>query len=265
MEKRQSELLQGVAGDLKDIADGRLDSLVAGRCLAAAVVKGPDDSAPARMGLCANMAQTGRCASPLPEGVSPAADMEEAFAPHAGRTAKETAALLLDGAPSPLEATAGMAALNALLPTPEDARPRKAQDVILERSRGRRVAVVGHFPFVEKMGDAFASLDVLEKRPRPGDLGEDKAPEILGRAEVAALTATSLLNGTFADLLSLTPEEACVILLGPSTPFAPSLFAAGVDIIAGCAVRDPEKALACVVSGAPFKHMVGLESLVWEK
>lgn len=161
------------------------------------------------------------------------------------------------------KATLGMAAVNSLLPVPDVPR-RKAQDAILEKGRGRRVAVVGHFPFVEKIGPSFAAFHVLELRPGPGDTPAANADEVLPLADVVALTSTTLLNGTFAALMNLIRPEAYVALLGPSTPMCLELFDFGVNALAGALVVDEELALKGIRSGVPFRGLKGVEAVYWE-
>ena len=166
-------------------------------------------------------------------------------------------------APFPLARSLALAAANALLPPPAAAVPAKGQDLLLEWGRGRRAAVVGHFPFVERLAGEFADLSVLELSPRPGDLPAARATEVLPRADLAAITATTLLNDTLAGLLALVRPGAAVILLGPSTPFAACLFGFGITVLAGCAARDPEAVLDGVAAGLPFKALRGAFSLAW--
>lgn len=173
--------------------------------------------------------------------------------------------LMLEPAPFPLARSLALAAVNALLPPPAAAAPAKGQDLLLALGRGRRAAVVGHFPFVERLAGEFARLDVLELSPRPGDLPAARAAEVLPRADLAAITATTLLNGTLAGLLALARPGAAVILLGPSTPFAACLFGFGATVLAGCAARDPEAVLDGVAAGLPFKALPGTASLAWSR
>ncbi|TVM17391.1 hypothetical protein DPQ33_09450 [Oceanidesulfovibrio indonesiensis] len=155
-----------------------------------------------------------------------------------------------------------LAAVNALLPVPKTAAPLKGQDLLLEHGAGKDAVVVGHFPFVEKIAGEFRSFHVLELRPKPGDLPAEAAEEVLPGAGVVALTGTTLLNGTLSGILALCPD-AFVLLLGPSTPFAPSLFEAGVDAIAGNAIADAEAVIAGVAAGLPYRKLKGVESLTW--
>jgi hypothetical protein len=173
--------------------------------------------------------------------------------------------LAVEPEPFPLARSLALAAVNALLSPPAAAASAKGQDLLLALGRGRRAVVVGHFPFVERMAGQFTALHVLELAPQPGDLPAAAATEVLPRADLAAITATTLLNGTLAGLLRLVRPGTAVILLGPSTPFAACLFAFGVTVLAGCAVRDPQAVLDGVAAGLPFKALPGVESLAWTR
>ena len=124
-----------------------------------------------------------------------------------------------------------------------------------ERGRGRKVAVVGHFPFVERVRQAADECWVLELDPRPGDVPAERAAELLPQADVVALTGTSLINHTFGDLIALCRPDAFVLLLGASAPLTPVLFDAGVSAVSGTRVIDPERVLQAVGQGATFRQI----------
>jgi uncharacterized protein (DUF4213/DUF364 family) len=160
--------------------------------------------------------------------------------------------------PRILEASIGMAAFNALLEVDElSCVDLNAEEVIVERGTGRRVAVVGHFPFVERVRRAAQTCWVLELRPRPGDLAASQVAEVLPQADVVALTGTSLLNHTFDDLIALCRPEAFVVLLGASAPLSPVLLEHGVDAVSGTKVVDVPAVLRAVGEGATFRQIPG--------
>ena len=180
--------------------------------------------------------------------------------PHAGqlleRSGRGLAGLLRSS--STLEASIGMAAFNALLEVDEGASIEvNAEEVILARGTGQRVAIVGHFPFTERVRRAAAECWVVELHPRPGDLPAERAAEVLPQADVVALTGTSLINHTFDDLIGLCRSDAFVILLGGSTPLTPVLFDCRVDAVAGTRVVDVPAALRTVGQGATFPQIRG--------
>ncbi|MDY0040440.1 MAG: DUF364 domain-containing protein, partial [Desulforhabdus sp.] len=118
----------------------------------------------------------------------------------------------------PMEATIGLASLNSMLPSPpaHQLQSIKAQELIVRCGRGKKVAVIGHFPFVEELADEFSHLWILEKSPRPGDIKAEEAPHILPLADLVAISATTLANGTLAEILSCCSTMAKKVMLGPS-------------------------------------------------
>jgi len=201
---------------------------------------------PPRCGLASTIRPTTHLGSP---SVPPAGQLLK-------RSGRELAELLRSS--SSLEASIGMAAFNALLDVDEGSCTElNAREVILERGSGRNVAIVGHFPFVERVRQAAAECWVLELDPRPGDLPAKQAAELLPQADVVALTGTSLINHTFDDLIRLCKQDAFVILLGGSAPLTPVLFERGVDAVSGTRVVDVPAALRTVGQGATFRQIAG--------
>ena len=147
-------------------------------------------------------------------------------------------------------------AFNALLDVDQAACVAlNARDLIIERGADRRVAVVGHFPFVEQIRRAAARCWVLEITPRPGDIPAERADEVLPQADVVALTGTSLINHTFEDVMTHCRPDAFVLVLGASAPLTPLLFESGVDAVCGTYVVDPERVLPLVAQGATFRQI----------
>lgn len=157
--------------------------------------------------------------------------------------------------PSWLEVSIGLAAINALLPKPVIREQMPADEFIALQGSQSRVAVIGHFPFVEKLRSQVAELWVLELKPRTGDLTADQAPIVIPQADILAITATTLINGTLGGLLELCNPGAKVLLLGPSTPLSPRLFDFGIDALSGSIVRDVERVVKLVRQGATFRQI----------
>ncbi len=188
-----------------------------------------------------------------------------------GRSGQELAGLLRSE--RILEASLGMAAVNALLRLQGDETAlteTNAEEVIVQRGAGRRVAIVGHFPFIDRVRATAGDCWVLERDPGPGDLPAGEAARVLSRADVVALTGTSLLNHTYDELLALCRPDAFVLMLGPSTPLAPVLFEAGATVplagLSGTWVDDPAPVLRDVAQGATFRQVKkngGLRLLTW--
>ncbi len=164
-----------------------------------------------------------------------------------------------------IDASWGLAAVNLLLNTRMSGPGTKVQELISTLGKGKNVAIVGHFPFVEKMGWEFKAFWVLELIPRQMDSPECMKEEILPKADLIAITATTLLNNSLADILNLTRKHAVRIMLGPSTPLTPVLFELGMDYLGGTLVLDPQKALAGISKGLPFRKLDGVSFTLMHK
>jgi hypothetical protein len=168
--------------------------------------------------------------------------------------------------PRPLETSVGMAALNSFLPVQQEvALELNARDLMITGSRGKKVALVGHFHFTDEIRRAAAQLWVFELNPGEGDLPAGEAWRYLPEADLIGITATTLMNGSFEDLARLFPPQATVIMLGPSTPLSPVLFDYGVDILAGARVSEPGAILRCIGQSSPLHKPKGLQRLTLAK
>jgi len=148
------------------------------------------------------------------------------------------------------EVAIGLAAINALLPlNPDHWVDLKAEDYLLQHAANKNVAMVGHFPFIEKLKPNVKNLWVLELDPREGDYSADAAPEIIPQADLVAITATTLINHTFEGLVKLCKPATKVMLLGPSTSLSPVLFEHGVDLLCGTIVVDPQAVMLGISQG----------------
>ena len=182
----------------------------------------------------------------------------------AGRSALELARLAHSN--SSLEAGIGMAAINSLLEVDEGrCVERNAGDLLVERGRNKRVALIGHFPFVPALREAAEHLWVLELRPQAGDAGAEEAGAIVPEADVVAITGSAFINKSLETLLGLCRANAFIVVLGPTTPLSPVLFDYGADVVSGTRVVDPELALRSAGEGATFRQIRGIRLLTMER
>ncbi|MDX2438512.1 MAG: DUF364 domain-containing protein [Acidobacteriota bacterium] len=181
-------------------------------------------------------------------------------------TPVELAALLRSG--SAPEAAVGLAAANALLSaSARDLSVEKALAVLEKRCAGQRVAMIGRFPFAERLREHCAQLWVFERGldRREGDFGEEAMEQLLPQAEVVAVTATTLLNRTLPGVLACARPDAFLMMLGPSTPLTPALFEFGFDILCGTVVEDPESVLKAAGEGAVTSQIKGVRRVsLWK-
>ena len=168
----------------------------------------------------------------------------------------------------PVMRSVGLAAINSLLPL--NAHPfdeQNAEAVIAAHGKGKRVVLVGSFPFIPRLKSHVGKLTVLEINPHPGELPESAALDVIPKADVVAITGMALINQTLESLLNLCSPQSTVILLGPSAPFSPVLFDYGVDLICGSVVTDIESVLNAVRQGANFRqvHQAGVRLISMAK
>ena len=158
-----------------------------------------------------------------------------------------------------LEASIGMATINSLIDIDETkCDAENALDVLIEKGEGKDIAVVGHFPWIPKLRQVARKLWVLEQRPQAGDLPAEAAEDILPKADVVAITGTSLINHTAEKLLDLA-KGSFIVMVGPTSPLSPVLFDWGVDVVSGTKVVEPEKMLRSISEGAIFPQVQGVK------
>jgi len=164
------------------------------------------------------------------------------------------------------EAAIGMATINSLLEVDESRYLNlNAGNLIAERGKGKKVAIVGHFPFIPDLRKVVKELWVIEKNPREGDATEAEASAFIPQADVVGITGTSFTNHTLEQLLELCNPDAYVVILGDTAPLSPILFDYGIDAVSGTKVVDPELALRCVSQGANYRQIRGILKLTMMK
>ena len=162
----------------------------------------------------------------------------------------------------PTLASVGVAGINSLLPPPPSELwdEGNAEHVIAAHGAGKRVVIVGHFPFVPRLKSKVGELIVLDRHPREGDLPAEAAPQVIPEAEVIAITGMTLVNHTMENLLELCSPQSLIVILGPSTPLSQVLFDYGVDMLCGSIVTAIEPVVRAVGQGANFRqvHQAGV-------
>jgi uncharacterized protein len=159
-----------------------------------------------------------------------------------------------------LEASIGIAALNSLLvfnvgSTTQD----NAADILARDSQGKNLAIIGHFPFVDRLKTTTKNCWVIEKKPFGDDFPEEAAKEYIPKSDVIAITGTAFINHTIEGLLKLCPPKSIIMILGPSTPLSPVLFKYGITYLSGTRIIDEEAAINTIQQGASFQQVKGVQ------
>jgi uncharacterized protein len=167
---------------------------------------------------------------------------------------------------SQMEAAIGMATINSLIEVDEThCTELNAADLLMKNGEDKRVAIVGHFPFVPKLRKVAKELWVIEKNPREGDRPESEAKNLIPQADVVGITGTAFINHSIERLLLLCNPKAYIVILGGTAPLSPVLFDYGISTVSGTVVVDPESVLRCVSQGATFRQLTGIKLLTMTK
>lgn len=163
-----------------------------------------------------------------------------------------------------VEAAVGIAAINAYYNNPQVAREngvefsdkKRVEDrtfdpFIMSQNevKGKKVAVIGHFPYIEKLIEPICDFSIIEWEPESGDYPMSSSEYILPDCDYVFITCASIVDKTLPRLLELSKNAQRVTIVGPGTPLAPALFDLGVDELSGFMVKDNLRAFR-IASGA---------------
>jgi uncharacterized protein (DUF4213/DUF364 family) len=114
-------------------------------------------------------------------------------------------------------------------------------------------------------------IDKKQETKAEADFGHfvppDKTEEALAHCETAIFTGASIANGTLECLIRSTPENASIVVVGPTAGFIPEpLFRRRVCMVSTVAVSDSDLALDLLAEGGGayqlFKTCVRKISLI---
>ncbi|MDR1961710.1 MAG: DUF364 domain-containing protein [Gracilibacteraceae bacterium] len=171
-----------------------------------------------------------------------------------------------------VEASLGLAALNAYYNEIERVRALgvhisesrhvedRAQDPFIARQsdiKDKNVTVIGHFPYIDQLFAPICRLSVIEKfNPQDGDYPEQAADFLLPASDFVFISSYTLVEKTLPRYLALA-RNACVTIVGPSTPMAPILFRYGAAELAGYVVKDGPALESAALGHGGSHHGVG--------
>jgi uncharacterized protein (DUF4213/DUF364 family) len=152
-----------------------------------------------------------------------------------------------------VEAGLGVAAINAFFNFPDHEQVAKALEhedtdgfiAWRNRAAGKKAAVIGHFPHLERTLGDVCELSVLEKRPVSGDYPDSACEFLLPHQDLVFATGVTVINKTLPRLLDLSRKTG-LILVGPSVPLSFRLFDFGVRDLQGFVVTDPALCRAAI-------------------
>jgi uncharacterized protein (DUF4213/DUF364 family) len=157
-----------------------------------------------------------------------------------------------------LEASIGLACLNSLLDMPAKYQRGNAWPYIERLATGKRLGMIGHFPFASHLRRICTECYIFEYNPQDGDLPASAIPDLLPQCEIVIITGQCIANGSIGEVLQYS-GKAFKVLLGPSAPLTPALFDFGVDMIGGSRVADPDLVKRSIEQGACYRRLPGIE------
>lgn len=158
-----------------------------------------------------------------------------------------------------LKAAVGMAAVNAVLNTPQTVGDTGNVMSALDIRPDSTLGTVGDFrPILTGARSKTDRIYVFEQ-----DVTDDGAlydsstiPEHLPKCDVVVITASSIVNQTIDAVLSHCQNARQVCVIGPSTPLCPQVFRPyNVQLLAGSVVTDPQRILEVVSQGGGAMSM----------
>lgn len=221
-----------------------------------------------------NTGAGGLCATPMtaiPEAVCCPGSAKAFPVPgkQRGRNIKD---LLRDlYSPYPLRRALALAGLNALADQIRLSRPLGPQwriesgdayDVLTIRPDSNVVLVGAFPPYMKKLralGVPFALMElnptILKPEELPFHVTGKEAEARLNEADIAIITGTALLNGSFDDLAKQLPATAHAALVGPTVPLFPEAFDdTPVKVLGGISVRNGMSLMALVAEAGSGYH-----------
>jgi uncharacterized protein (DUF4213/DUF364 family) len=117
--------------------------------------------------------------------------------------------------------------------------------------------VGGFIPFIKALKNQVAELWVVDKHRealKPDELPFWRPPEqaldVLAQASVVVITGSALVEGGIEELLEAAQGARRIVLAGPTaSPWPPTFFKWGVDILGGVEVLDGSQILQVISEG----------------
>ena len=105
---------------------------------------------------------------------------------------------------------------------------------------GKRVAVIGHFPFAAAAMPDAAQLVILERNVFDGDYPDSACEYLLPEMDYVFISGSAFVNKTMPRLLALA-SSAHIVVLGPSAPASPAIIHAGAATVMSFASAHPAR------------------------
>ncbi|MEI6821626.1 MAG: DUF364 domain-containing protein [Bacteroidota bacterium] len=137
--------------------------------------------------------------------------------------------------------------------------PAKGKNDIMEEvdfTTFNKIVMIGNFrPLIRKFNAEGISLNVFDLENDDAYLIDIKLQkEYILTADALIVTATTLLNNTFSDIIAHTNDNCLVYILGPSTIVSKELFKfRNISKVFGAVFTDAAKVISLIERGGSIK------------
>jgi uncharacterized protein (DUF4213/DUF364 family) len=111
------------------------------------------------------------------------------------------------------------------------------------------VAVVGDFPFTERLRELAGEVWTISSGVGEGDYAAEEAENILHVADISIIEGAAVVDHSLERYLKWA-EPSYTIVFGPTTPLSPILFEYGADQIGGIKIVNEGRVATAVATGA---------------
>ncbi len=167
-----------------------------------------------------------------------------------GKEAQKVLKFYIEG--NRIETVCALATINAILNNRKDIKakiePFKSLEELLNFSARSELLVIGHFetlagkikPKIKKLWIFDGNWEVIKR----------ELPLVVPSCEACIITSSSLINKTLEEILEKVYSIPQIVLMGPSTPFAPEIFKHySVKFLCGAMVTKPSTLFKRVCEG----------------
>lgn len=179
-----------------------------------------------------------------------------------------------------VEASVGLAAINAYYNNPEVARKNgvdfsdnkriedRLNDPFITTQRevkDKKAVVVGHFPHIESLLEPICDLSIIEWDPQEGDYPLTASEFLLPGSDYVYITCASIVDKSLPRLLELSRDAQKITMVGPGTPLAPVLFQYGFAELSGFMIKDNLKAFRITAGAERVKIFTAGQKVAYKK
>jgi len=171
----------------------------------------------------------------------------------------------LINSPSSLERSLAMAGINSLLNSNLSMKAQSGDMLMYlrENFKGKKIAMVGHFPFAEEIRKWAGEFHVIERNPVGDDvLFKGAGQKYLNEADATIITGTTILNKSFIEVISEC-KNSFNVMLGPTVPPSAVLFNYGVSAIVAIKTIDNARLYSSIAEGAIVPRFKGSEMVTY--